>query len=132
MQTSLRFARLYPDEAGVSHFGQVEVPVSLQQFAPPASPFRVSALATASQCGFLHLPAGWVGEMHPSPSRMWIFMLSGAMEFEAGDGGVLGIAPGSALLLEDTVGDGHASRVAGNVPATLAAVRLPRAASHEP
>ncbi|MGE5089400.1 MAG: hypothetical protein ACM3QY_09775 [Candidatus Levyibacteriota bacterium] len=54
------------------------------------------------------------------------------MEFEAGDGGVLEIAPGSALLLEDTVGDGHASRVVGNVPATLAAVRLPRAASHEP
>ena len=86
MQSSLRFTRLYTDEAGESHFGQVEIEVVLRQFAPPASPFGVSALASASQCGFLHLPEGWVGEMHPSPIRMWIFVLSGAMEFEAGDG----------------------------------------------
>ena len=125
MQSSLRFARLYTDEAGESHFGQVEIEVALRQFAPPASPFGVSPLASASQCGFLHLPERWVGEMHPSPIRMWIFVLSGAMEFEAGDGETLEISPGSALLLEDTTGSGHTSRVLGNGSATLAAVRLP-------
>lgn len=125
MQTPLRFLKLCPGEAGVSRFGQVEIEVALRNFAPPALPFGVSPLEPATQCGFLNLPVGWVGEMHPSPIRMWIFVLSGTMEFEAGDGEVVAISPGSAMLLEDLTGGGHSSRVIGNVAATLAAVRLP-------
>lgn len=125
MESSLRFARLYSDEAGVSHFGQAEIAVALREFAPPAKAFGVSLLAPASQQGFLHLPAGWVGDMHPSPIRMWIFVLSGHMAFEAGDGEVITMSPGDALLLEDTTGHGHVSRVVGPEAATLAAVRLP-------
>lgn len=79
MQSSLRFARLYSDEAGVSHFGQVEIAVALREFAPPAKPFGVSLLS-----------------------------------------------PGDALLLEDTTGHGHVTRVVSPEAATLAAVRRPR------
>lgn len=50
---------------------------TLQDFAPPAQPFGVSPLPPASQSGFLHLPSGWLGEVHPSPIRMWIFALKG-------------------------------------------------------
>ena len=85
--------------------------MTLQNFAPPAQPFSVSALSPASQYGFLHLPAGWIGEMH----------------FEASNGEARNIAPGSALLLEDTIGKGHFSRVLGSRAATLAVVRLPEA-----
>jgi len=124
MQSPLHFARLYADETGISHFSQATVEVTLREFAPPALPFGVSEFVAASQCGFLHLPAGWIGDMHPSPIRMWIFVLSGAMEFEAGDGDVVAVSPGSALLLEDTTGSGHLSRVVSSGAATLAAVRL--------
>ena len=65
--------------------------------------------------------------MHPSPIRMWIFVLQGEMHFEASNGDSREIAAGSALLLEDTVGVGHSSKVLGNKPAILAAVRLPEA-----
>jgi len=122
--TELSFARLVADADGGSHFETIAVPVKLRDFAPPARPFGVSALAEASQCGFLHLPGGWEGEPHPSPLRMWIFVLDGEMEFEAGNGDQRRIAAGSALLLEDTVGRGHASRVLGGRPVTLAVVRL--------
>lgn len=125
MASELQFPRLIGDGAGGSRFELVTIHVSLQQFAPPAMPFSVSPLAQASQCGFLHLPAGWIGEEHPSPIRMWIFVLAGQMEFEASDGEVRLISPGSGLLLEDTGGRGHSSRVVGEGPATLAAVRLP-------
>ncbi|HEY9101064.1 cupin domain-containing protein [Chitinimonas sp.] len=125
MSTPLRFAHLYTDADGVTQFGQADLPLTPRVFAPPASPFSVSALEPAERCGFLHLPAGWVGERHPSPMRMWIFVLTGEMEFEAGDGEKHRIAPGSALLLEDTHGSGHLSRVLGNSPTTLAAVQLP-------
>lgn len=130
MPVDLPFSRLVPQADGGSRFEVFTVLVTLQDFAPPAQPFSVSPLSAATQCGFLHLPAGWVGEMHPSPIRMWIFVLEGEMQFEAGTGEARRIAPGSALLLEDTVGRGHLSRVLGARPVTLAVVRLPE--SREP
>src|SRR5262249_11902342 len=113
------------DADGGSHFAEVEIPVTLQQFAPPAKPFSVSPLSSATQYGFLHLPHGWDGELHPSPIPMWIFVLSGQMEFQAANGDVRCASPGSALLLEDTSGRGHISRVIGDQDVTLAVVRLP-------
>ena len=52
-------------------------------------------------------PPGWVGEPHPSPIRMWIFVLQGQMRFEASNGEVRDIAAGDGLRLEDTSGVGH-------------------------
>ena len=114
MAAELAFPRLTADADGGSRFGSITIAVTPQQFAPPALPFSVSSLEPASQCGFLHLPAGWVGETHPSPIRMWIFVLQGQMRFEASDGTWRDISPGSGLLLEDTRGRGHNSRVIGN------------------
>jgi hypothetical protein len=125
MSSTLSFSRLVPTPDGGSRFETLEVSLVLKDFAPPAQPFSVSSLATATQTGFLHLPPGWIGEMHPSPIRMWIFVLEGQMHFEASNGDGRQISPGSALLLEDTVGRGHFSRVIGHLPATLAVVRLP-------
>ena len=123
--TELRFPRLIADGAQGTRFDTVEITVTSRQFAPPAAPFSVSSFETATQCGFLHLPVGWVGEQHPSPIRMWIYVLEGQMDFEASNGDVRRILPGSALLLEDTAGRGHSSRVVGDRPATLAVVRVP-------
>ena len=125
MADQLTFPRLVNDGAGGTRFESVTVTVTPQQFAPPALPFSVSPLEPASHCGFLHLPEGWVGESHPSPIRMWIFVLQGQMRFESSDGDFRDISPGSGLLLEDTSGRGHSSRVVGNRAAALAVVRLP-------
>jgi hypothetical protein len=127
MSTTLSFSRLVPTPDGGSRFESLEVPLVEKDFAPPARPFSVSSLSAATQTGFLHLLPGWIGEMHPTPIRMWIFVLEGQMHFEASDGDARQIAPGSALLLEDTVGRGHFSRVIGQRPVTLAVVRLPDA-----
>lgn len=121
----LRFPRLNIDGAEGSRFDTVTITVSPKQFAPPALPFSVSRFEPATQCGFLHLPVGWVGEQHPSPARMWIYVLQGQMDFEASNGDTRRMIPGSALLLEDTAGRGHSSRVIGDMPAALTAIRLP-------
>ena len=71
---------------------------------------------------FLHLPRAWVGDWHPTPRRLWIFCLAGEMEFQAGDGTVNRVVPGSSMLLEDTKGRGHRSRVIGDGDALLVAV----------
>lgn len=124
MSNTLTYLRLYADEAGESHFAPLAIEASPRNFAPPAPPFSVSELAPASRYGFLHLSNGWIGDFHPSPICMWIFVLSGEMEFEAGDGEKHRLAPGSALLLEDTVGKGHRSRVIGNGEVVLAVVHV--------
>lgn len=124
MRSDLIFSRLATDAEGESYFSEAGIPVTMQQFAPPALPFGVSPLSPATQCGFLHLPAGWYGELHPSPMPMWIFALRGQMQFEATNGDMRRIAPGDALLLEDTTGRGHVSRVLGDAEVTLAVVRL--------
>ncbi len=69
-------------------------------------------------------PVEWIGDLHPSPLRMWIFVLDGEMEFEASDGEHHRVRPGDALLLEDTSGRGHRSRVIGDTAAKLAVVEL--------
>jgi hypothetical protein len=124
MANMLTYLRLYSDDAGISHFAPVGIEVTLREFAPPATPFGVSALEPASRHGFLVLPSGWVGEIHPSPVRMWVVVLSGEMEFEAGDGAKHSITPGTALLLEDTTGMGHGSRVIGASEAVLSVVHV--------
>ena len=124
MTGPLNFVRLRPDTNDASHFEPLSIDIVRKDFAPPATPFFVSELAPASHCGFLKLPPGWVGDTHSSPIRMWVFFLSGEMEFEASDGERRKCVPGTALLLEDTTGDGHKSRVVGDADALLAVVRL--------
>jgi hypothetical protein len=124
MSNTLKYLRLYSDDAGISHFAPIEIALAPREFAPPAAPFSVSALEPASRHGFLQLPAGWIGELHPSPIRMWIAVLSGEMEFEAGDGAKHCIVPGDCLLLEDTTGMGHGSRVLGADAAVLSVVHV--------
>ncbi|AZG15964.1 MULTISPECIES: cupin domain-containing protein [Cupriavidus] len=126
--STLAFGRLYSDDAGESHFGALSFDMHERDFAPPAPAFRVSRLDPAERQGFLVIPTGWVGQFHPAPVRMWIFVLDGEMEFEASDGERRALVPGNALLLEDTHGKGHASRVIGGNIATLAMVQMPGAA----
>lgn len=124
MAFALSFPQLFSDSSGESHFASVSLELVTRNFAPPAESFDVSDFADATRYGFLRAPSGWVGDLHPSPMRMWAFILSGEVEFEASDGEQRRVAAGSAILLEDTTGKGHQSRVIGDVPALLAVVQV--------
>jgi hypothetical protein len=121
---SLSYHRLVSDSAGESHFVPLDIEMITRNFAPPAPSFDVSALESAAKVGFIRVPRGWTGELHASPTRMWVFFLSGEMEFEASDGEIRPGVPGKAFLLEDTTGKGHLSRVVGNSDAVLAMVHV--------
>ena len=124
MVSSLSYFRLVSDSAGESHFEPLDIEMTTRNFAPPAPSFDVSALESAAKVGFLRVPRGWVGELHPTPIRMWVFFLSGEMEFETTDGEIRPGIPGKGLLLEDTAGRGHLSRVVGDSDAVLAVVQV--------
>ena len=121
----IEYVRFISGPDGVSRI-EKGLPILFEprDFVPPSPPIGVSVLAAASGYAFLSVPAGFDGGWHPSPRSQWIFCLSGNMRMEAGDGQVHTTSPGDAVLLEDTTGRGHYSRVVSDVPAVFAAVQL--------
>ena len=95
-----------------------------KDYAPPAPPLNTSPLESADNCLFLELPGGWYGDWHPTPVRQWLIIMSGACEFETGDGKRQVRKTGDVVLLEDTSGKGHQTRVMGNVAVRIAAIHI--------
>lgn len=116
----MRYARLYADQDGESHFEDVDVDVALADFAPPAPPVGLSEMTPAQHVGFLSLPRGWEGGYHVAPSPMLLFVIAGEVEFVASDGGTRRFWNGSVLAVEDTSGKGHAVRVVSDDEVQLA------------
>ena len=121
----MKYVRIYADQNGDSHFEDVEVAMSLTNFAPPAPPVDVSPLMSSTKVGFIGFPAGWYGPLHPAPRRQFLFLLTGEGEVAVSDGEVRHFAPGNVMLVEDTSGKGHTTRVVGNDYALVAVVQLP-------
>ena len=121
---SVTYTRLFADENGESHFEDKAVPLSLVEFAPPAQPIMASEFRPAEAYGFLRAAPGWHGEWHPSPTRQFLFYLGGDSELEVSDGEVRHFRAGDILLVEDTTGVGHVSRVVGNEDAVAVVVQV--------
>ncbi len=123
--TPIEYVRFTSGSDGVSRLEKgLHIQLALKDFVPPSPPIGVSSAASASGYAFLSVPVGFDGGWHVSPRRMWIFCLSGRMRMEAGDGQVHTTSRGDAILLEDTEGRGHYSRVVGDIPAVFVAVQL--------
>jgi len=108
--TLVMYHRIYVDTQGDSHFDVVTVEQSLAHAAPPAAPFYVSEDRPASKYRFYTFEPGWIGELHPCPTRQFLALMSGAVEMETTDGTVRRFGPGDLVLLEDTSGRGHVTR----------------------
>jgi len=91
---------------------------------PPAPPISISEVFSAEGVSFISSPSEWFGDWHPAPRRQFIFMLAGELEVEVSDGEVRKFVPGDVLLVEDTAGQGHISRVVSKERAYLAVVPL--------
>ena len=97
------YVRLFADDAGESHFETVEVPLELQDFAPPAEPLHVAGFLQTARSIWVGGPPGWSGETpHPAPQRQIFCVTQGSFEVTASDGERRSFGPGSVLLLEDT------------------------------
>ncbi|HKP46275.1 MAG TPA: hypothetical protein VJT50_06710 [Pyrinomonadaceae bacterium] len=119
-----RYIRLFSDETGESHFAEVEVPLVLSQFAPNSPALGLSEFKTASRMSFLGGPNGWTSNWHPSSARNLFVVLSGEWEIQASDGQTRVFSPCDVLLIEDTSGKGHRSRVRSNTDSLAILVEL--------
>jgi len=118
------YTRLYADEHGESHFEDVEIDLTMTDYAPPAPPLELSSFTPATQFGFMNAPAGWSSEWHPTSARNIFFVLTGEWEVTASDGEWRRFPAGSVLLVEDTAGKGHSSRVISETESLAAMVQL--------
>ena len=105
------YTRLYTDDQGQSHFEDVEIDLALADYAPPAPPLELSSIMPAEQFGFMSAPAGWSSDWHPTSARNLFCVLTGEWEVTASDGETRSFSAASVLLVEDTTGKGHTSRV---------------------
>jgi hypothetical protein len=120
-----RYVRLFADAQGDSHFDETAVDLEPVDFAPPAAPLHVAALFPATSWGLVCGPPDWDGSIqHPAPRRQLFCTLRGEYEVTASDGTVRRFPTGSLLLLEDTTGAGHTTRVVGDGDVLIASVTL--------
>jgi hypothetical protein len=93
------------DERGVTHFHEVDVP--LTDSGPIGS---LSAPWRAREVVFRSVPQETDHDWHPAPARQLVVLLDGEIEIEVGDGATRRFRGGDVLLVEDTSGRGHRTR----------------------
>jgi hypothetical protein len=120
----MKYTKIYADEEGETHFMEVEIELDSVDFAPPAPPIYRSAYNSAKRFAFCNFPSGWFGDWHPAPFKQVFFVLSGVVEVIVSDGMVKRFSPGSIVIVEDTSGKGHISRVVGSEDLLAAVVQL--------
>jgi len=108
------YVRIVSDEAGRTRFVDSGADLAPGDFAPPAPPLDLSAVDPTDGVRFIGAAAGWDSPPHPAPRRQWVVTLHGTVEAATGDGESRRFGPGAAVLLEDTHGEGHRTRVIGD------------------
>jgi hypothetical protein len=107
----MKCLRIFADESGTSHFGEIDIPLEPVELFPGVAPVHLSDGFTTTSIRFARVPAGMrMADKHVSPFRNLTVWLTGWVEFETSDGEVRGCDPGTVVLSEDTFGDGHISR----------------------
>ncbi|MGY3437434.1 MULTISPECIES: cupin [unclassified Marinovum] len=120
----MKYHHLFADDAGDSHWRDVEVPLTVRSFAPPAQAIEVSDAEPAHQMMFLRLRAGWNEPIHPTPVRQTLICLAGAVRVTASDGQARDIRRGDVWRMEDKSGKGHHTRVLGAADFEAAIVQV--------
>ncbi len=115
----MKYTRLYADSDGISHFEDVKVtqtPLAgyVSSGAGKAPTMHISSIREAISVAFARFPPGWVADFHPAPRRQLMTCLSGEWETIDGTKQARRFKPGDVLLLEDTSGSGHFTRVLGD------------------
>jgi hypothetical protein len=104
----MRIHNIYVDEAGETHWRDVEV-----QWAEQNSSGKLSARLPATGIIFRQTGADYDLSWHPAPRRQYIINLDAGVKITASDGEAREIGPGEVILVEDIRGKGHLSQSIG-------------------
>ena len=120
-----RYTRLFTVSDGTARFQDLEVRLEPGFAVPPAEPLHAAQFLPAEGTFWVGAPSTWVGDTrHPAPRRMIFVTVQGEYQIEAGDGATRRFPAGSVLLLEDTTGAGHSTKITSAEHAIVFAVGL--------
>jgi quercetin dioxygenase-like cupin family protein len=119
-----RYVNLFADTDGSSHFRELMSELFSTEFAPRIPPLFLSSPIESQQVSFFGAPAGWKSDWHPSSGRHLFIVMSGEWEITASDGEVRTFSSGDVILVEDTKGKGHSSRVISDDDSLALLVKL--------
>ena len=120
-----KYVRIYTDEAGESHFEDLETELIFMDFAPPAAPLPIAPFLASAEIQWLGVPLEWEGDVpHPVANRSVFVTTQGEYEVTASDGDVRRFPAGAAFLLEDTWGKGHRTAVTSDVDAVILVITV--------
>jgi hypothetical protein len=117
--------RIWASEDGESHLEYVDFAFEESDFLPPAPSMYLTAQTPASGYFIARVPPGWHADWHRAPVRELAVYVTGEGEIEASDGTVRPLRPGTILLVDDTTGKGHITRVTGAEEMLVVIVTLP-------
>jgi hypothetical protein len=119
-----KYIRLFADSSGESHFEDITSELLPIEFVPSAPPLHLTQLSPAKSIGFFGAEADWNSNWHISSARNLFVLISGSWEIEASDGQKRTLSSGDILLVEDTTGQGHRSRVSGDQESLAVLIEL--------
>jgi hypothetical protein len=121
----VHYTRLFTDSQGASRFEDQESQLQLGFAAPPAEPLYSAQFTPAVEAFWMGAPPTWKGDKpHPAPRRMAFVTVQGEYQIEA-SGEIRKFPKGSVLLIENTTGTGHSTKVKSQEDAIVLAVGLP-------
>ncbi len=97
----MKYARIYADRNGESHFEDVEISMK----PGPANAGTISEMI-AAKGGMFRQSGEYFINWHNAPRRQFVVNLTGTVEIVASDGEKRRLGPGSILLAEDLTGKG--------------------------
>jgi hypothetical protein len=107
----MKYPRTFATADGESHFEEIDVPPEMVHVVPGRAAFESGAPVATSAARLMHIGADWDGSWHPTPKRWFVVTRAGEMEITTGDGEARCFGSGSIVLLDDTTGKGHNTRV---------------------
>lgn len=120
-----KYVRIYTDEAGESHFEDLETELIFMEFAPPEAPLATAPFLPSAKIEWLGAPLGWEGDVpHPVSTKSVFFTTQGEYEVTASDGDVRRFPASAAFLLEDTWGKGHRTTVTSDTDVVIMVVAV--------
>jgi hypothetical protein len=124
-QPRLRYAVIYSDSDGRTHFREEFFPWQKTQSSDPKTLVMQTPFVDAQKLGFLTIPRGYSSEWHPAPGKRFVIFLSGLAELEVGSGERRKVGPGDVVLVTDVQGRGHITRVLSKQDVVAAWVPVP-------
>ncbi len=107
----MKVTRVYADDAGESHFDDVEIALK-----DAGTIGRLSAPQPVTSIIFRENDADYDYDWHCAPRRQYIVLLDGRIELTTSDGETRRFGGGDIVLVEDTEGRGHKTRTIDNRP----------------